>query len=90
MFGPTHRDTLATRHHLATLRGAADELAAVVTDMTEVFGPHHPATLNARSDLAALQNPTALTEVLADQERVLGPDHTDTIATRARLRDRQT
>jgi DNA-binding SARP family transcriptional activator/tetratricopeptide (TPR) repeat protein len=90
MFGPTHRDTLATRHNLASLLAAADDLEAVVADMTNVFGAHHPATLNARSDLAALQNPTALAVVLAEQERVLGPDHTDTIATRARLQDPRT
>ncbi|MFF2674375.1 tetratricopeptide repeat protein [Streptomyces niveus] len=65
----------------------------VLADRERTLGPDHPATLNARNNLAVsysdagrLQDALHLHErVLADRERALGPDHPATLGARNNL-----
>ncbi|MEU9378162.1 tetratricopeptide repeat protein [Streptomyces sp. NPDC048255] len=75
-------------------REAGDHWAELADHCARLIGPDHPATISARSNLAATytahlgRHHEALRleeEVLADRERVLGPDHPDTVTARANL-----
>jgi tetratricopeptide (TPR) repeat protein len=93
---PEHRETLSTRHDLASLlkdqgryADAETELRAVLAIQERVLSDGHLDTIAARHDLAGVLKDqgryadaeTELRAVLAIRERVLGDDHLDTIAT---------
>ncbi|WP_063792548.1 tetratricopeptide repeat protein [Streptomyces atriruber] len=98
--GPSHPNTLNTRHNLAYWRGEAGDVAGAVAALTEllpdrvrVLGKDHPRTLNTRHSLAYWRGEAgdvagavaALTELLPDRVRLLGKDHPHTLATRHSL-----
>ncbi|MET7903018.1 tetratricopeptide repeat protein, partial [Streptomyces sp. NPDC005355] len=72
---------------------ALDLRERVLADRERILGADHPATLDARNNLAnsysdAGRGQEALDlreRVLADYERILGPDHPDTLTTRHNL-----
>lgn len=90
---PSHSCSLATRQGLARVASARGEFGvaaevqvAVVEGLTNLYGPDHPNTLEARFDAAELlrwrafpaEALAAHQEILAARTRVLGPDHPDT------------
>jgi tetratricopeptide (TPR) repeat protein len=90
---PSHSCSLATRQGLARVAAARGEFALaaetqteVVSGMTDLYGPEHPNTLEARFDAAELlrfrafpmEATAAHREILVIRTRVLGPDHPDT------------
>ena len=99
--GPSTRDTLAARSHLAhwtgeagDAAGARDQFAALLPVFERVLGPEHPDTLTARHNLAhwtgeagdAAGARDQFAALLPIRERVLGPEHPDTLTARAQPR----
>jgi tetratricopeptide (TPR) repeat protein len=97
----SHSCALAVRQGLARVAAARGEFAVaataqeeVVAGLTDLYGPDHPNTLEARFDAANLLRHRAYPakadalhrEILAARTRVLGEDHPDTRRSRAALR----
>ncbi|WP_055618787.1 tetratricopeptide repeat protein [Streptomyces phaeochromogenes] len=78
---------------MGDVRGAVDELAALLIDRIRVLGPDHPSTLSTRYNLARYRGVVGdvqgavdeFAALLVDQVRVLGPDHLYTLSTRHHL-----
>ncbi|MFF0204571.1 SAV_2336 N-terminal domain-related protein [Streptomyces sp. NPDC005017] len=100
--GPDDRVTAEVRADLVRSQRLCGRLAEAVESGDElvahcdrVFGRHHPASLRARRELAAVygdsgfhaQALAVIEEVASDSERVLGRDHPDTLAARRGLAD---
>jgi tetratricopeptide (TPR) repeat protein len=100
LLGPTHPDTLATRHNLAHIVQARGDLGTAEAEYRDILGKRaqalgaeHAATLTTRHNLAQVvrdegQWADAETEfrtVLDIRDRVLGSGHRDTLATRHNL-----
>lgn len=99
--GPHHRETLATRSHVAFAhasatpgdRGSAEELEKVLADQRRVLGRNDQDTLFTRYFLGYLRvisgdvngGMSELKKVLKDQRRALGFDHVRTLYTRQML-----
>lgn len=86
ILGTTYRD-------LGEYERAAPELEQAIVLRERLYGPRHPATLRARSELGVLQfalgdmeaSESLLTEVGAAQSELLGDEHPDTLRTRTNL-----
>ena len=98
--GPSHPDTLLSRHNLAyayqtagRLHEAIELFEQTLDDRTRILGPHHPDTLASRNNLASayreagrLHEAITLHEQnLEDRTRILGPHHPDTLTSRNNL-----
>ena len=89
VLGPSHLDTIAARHNLATAYHAAGKMATAVqlygaacTESEQILGPHHPVTLARHADLASAYQVvgrladaiTLIRATLSRCERALPPD----------------
>src|SRR6202035_810204 len=100
LFGPSHPETLISRHALAAVclnAGRVDEAMDLhqqnLAARERILGPDDPNTLSSRNELAAAYRKAGqinkaidlLRRNLAANERILGPDHPDTLNSRNNL-----